>query len=144
MIKELIMLFKKKQGFTLTELLIAVAVLALLAAVAIPSYNKQIQKTRRADAKAALLELAQRQETYYSDWNSYTVTIANLGWGGGNVSKEGHYDLAIPAANARTFTATATAKGAQLKDTDCKVLQIDNTGEKTSKNSGGAASTDCW
>lgn len=137
------MLFKK-QGFTLTELITTVAILALLAAVAIPSYTKQIRKTRRADAKAALLELSQRQETYYSDWNRYTATIANLGWGSGNVSKEGFYTLSIPSANTRTFTVTATATGTQLKDTDCKVFQITNTGQKTSENSGGTPTTECW
>jgi type IV pilus assembly protein PilE len=138
------MLFKKNQGFTLTELLITLAILGLLASIAIPSYTKQIRKTRRADAQAALLELSQRQETFYSDWNSYTMTIVSLGWGNGNVSKEGYYDLAITAANARTFTATATAKGTQAEDTDCSVFQITNTGEKTSTNSGGTASTECW
>jgi len=142
------MLSKKNQGFSLTELLIVVAILALLAAIAIPSYNMQIRKTRRADAKAALLELSQRQETYYADWNSYAATIVNLGWSRATdnnyYSKEDFYQLAITSASARAFVMTATAKGAQLKDTECRILRIDNTGAKTATDSTGADSTDCW
>ena len=138
------MLFKRNQGFTLIELMIVVAIIAILAAIAFPSYSDYVRKTRRSDAKASLLELAQREETYYSDWNSYTATIVNVGWNSNALSKEGHYDMAITTANAVGFTATATAKGDQLKDTDCKILQINNAGAKTSTNSGGAASTDCW
>jgi type IV pilus assembly protein PilE len=59
------------QGFTLTELLIAVAIVGILAAVAYPSYLEQIRKTRRADAEAVLMQAAQFMERIYSESGCY-------------------------------------------------------------------------
>ena len=95
-------------GFTLTELLIVVAVISLLAAVAYPSYQKQVQAGRRAEAKAALTEIAQRLERFYTENNTY-LNACLAGTSGctaattiyASASENGHYALSLRPTAAR-------------------------------------------
>ena len=77
------------QGFTLIELMIAVAIVGILAAVALPSYQRSIMKGRRVDAKAATLDLAAREERYFSVNNTYTNSAVSLGFRWHRVSAGG-------------------------------------------------------
>jgi type IV pilus assembly protein PilE len=118
------------RGFTLIELMIAVAVVAILAMIALPTYTAQMVKGRRSSAEAALLDIAQREQQYLLDVRSYSA-LATL-----NttipVDVSTYYTIAIvPAAGPPpTFTASATpiAGTAQAGDV---VLTINNTGVKT-------------
>ncbi|MBV8031522.1 MAG: prepilin-type N-terminal cleavage/methylation domain-containing protein [Betaproteobacteria bacterium] len=67
---------RRKAGFSLIELIFVVAIIGLLAAVALPMYTKQIQKSNRAQAKARMLQAAQLIERFYSDNNSYLVDVS--------------------------------------------------------------------
>jgi len=69
-------------GFTLVELVIVMAIVAILAAIAVPSYREYVLRTNRALAKNALSDLAQRQENYYVDHKGYAIDIGRLGFGG--------------------------------------------------------------
>ncbi|WGZ93030.1 MAG: type IV pilin protein [Candidatus Thiothrix putei] len=132
----------RNQGFTLIELMITVAIVGILAAIAYPIYTASVQKSRRADAKVALMEIAQREESYFLRNRSYGDTTA-LGYG--TSSPDGHYTLSI-TASATAFTATATAATGkpQAHDAPCKVLTLNNRGVKAAKDSSDAASTVCW
>ena len=66
-------------GFTLIELMITVAVVGILAAIAYPSYQDSIRKSRRADAKSALLDAAHRQERFFTENNQYTNVLVAPG-----------------------------------------------------------------
>src|SRR3954469_13542635 len=70
-------------GFTLIELMITVAIIGILAAVAYPAYNSSVRKARRADAKTALLDLAQREERFMSTANTYSDKPSDLGYPNG-------------------------------------------------------------
>jgi len=129
------------KGFTLIELMIAVAVVGILAAIAYPSYQDSVRKSRRADAKSALLDAAQREERVFTENNQYTAT---LGTGGLNLSAtttDGYYTLAITnaAANAAgristyTITATPVAGTTQAKDTTCSAFSVNQIGVKCVK-----------
>lgn len=139
---------KKNTGFSLIELLIALAIVAILAAIAIPSYNSQIQKTRRSDAITSLTRAASMQERFYMRNNSYTGVVADLG---GAQSPEGYYTLAVDITacpngqpDGSCFTLTANPAGPQVSDTHCAVFTLSDTGLKAAADSGGVPQTDCW
>jgi type IV pilus assembly protein PilE len=137
-------------GFTLIEVGIAGAILGILVAIALPSYLDGVNKSRRADAKAALLDLSARQERFMAQTGTYSTAIsANSGLNlGRTTSADGYYNLAAAACSggaiANCFSLTATATGAQIRDTDCAIFSVDNRRQKTSKNKAGSTTTDCW
>ncbi|MEH6911052.1 MAG: type IV pilin protein [Oceanicoccus sp.] len=136
----------KPMGFTLVELLVALAIVGILAAIAIPNYQSSVQKSRRADGKVALTQAATLQEQWFFQFNVYTDDVTNLGSSGATLtSPEGNYTITAATANSGSeFTLTATATGTQLDDSRCRELSLAHTGQKTSRDSGGGTSTDCW
>ncbi len=143
------------RGFTLIELVIAILVVAILAAIAIPSYSYAIEKSRRTDARTAVLDLAAREQRYYSLQNSFTTSFVALGYASaaqGNPTSvtvgSGYYSVTLGPATPTdppTFTVTATAIGSQLDDTACRTFTVDNTGlQKAYDASGNDNTATCW
>ena len=151
---------RKDSGFSLIELMIVVVIATILAAIAIPSYNSSIRKSRRTEAKTALTDLAAREERYFATQNVYTndpVALKYVASGAWPVAIGNYYSIssvvvtqaaASPTATTPgtyTLQITPTAGSTQLKDTSCQTFQVDQTGKQTSLNSGGADSTaTCW
>ena len=150
-----------QQGFTLVELLIAMVIASILAAIAIPSYSSYILKSRRTDAKSALLNLASLEERYFSTTNTYTGAPANLGYPAGTAVpfpvSNGYYNItainlipAAPPANATsagtpaTYTITATAIGTQANDAACATFTISSAGQQTATGTDPNPNVDCW
>lgn len=127
-------------GFTLLELMITLAIIAMLAAVALPLYQNQVQKARRADAIQALEYAAARQEQHYFQHQRYSDAIAELG---GSRSPDGHYVLSVTlASNGQGYTLTATASGPQQQDSQCGSYTLNQVGERKITGTGGVAT--CW
>lgn len=142
---------RRMTGFTLIEVMITVAIIGILSAVALPSYQSYIQKSRRTEARTILMDAASKQEQYILNFRTYTTSMTALGYAASPATSEtGLYSVSAAAGGcgsiARCYTLTATAvtgKG-QDKDTKCKSFSLDSTGAKTSKNASDAATTDCW
>lgn len=134
----------RQTGFTLIELIIAVAIVGILASFAVSTYQSSILKSRRADAKVTLTTLAQKQERYYTQEMNYADSLDDLIGESTLESDEGFYDITLSGSDT-TFTLTATAKGTQADDTPCNTFTMTHTGLESSANTGGEDSTDtCW
>jgi len=125
----------KAKGFTLVELMIVVAIIAILAGIGFPSYQQYMRETRRSDAYAALARMADLQERFYLQNKTYTTDITQLG---GANSAEAYYSLSVPAADSNTYTlqADAVAGGPQASDAGCTTMNLNQAGTKTP--------TACW
>jgi len=159
----------RPRGFTLVELMVAVAVVAILAAIAIPSYSAYVVRGKRAQAKAALLQAAQFLERNYSSAGCYDFSdapscLARKPVGAGTAvapsNTTSDYAMAFGALPAGTlpgqgFTLTATpcgafaggcAGGSTFTDAECGTFTLDNTGAKGALAGAAAAAVaqQCW
>lgn len=147
----------RQRGLTLVELMVVVAVMAVIAAVAYPLYTNQVQKSRRADAKIALETIAMAQERFYTingrfsdDYTElYTGTLAagaGLAWPCTDTdtcsTAKGYYVVDIRhVTDDQDFEVEATKSGIQAGDDDCAEFTLNQLGVKTATDGG---STSCW
>lgn len=119
-----------RNGFTLVELMIVVAVVAILTAIAYPSYVEQVNKSRRAEGKSAILQTASLQERFYTLNNTYSTTLA---------ATSTHYTITVTNAVADQFVVTAVPI---FIDEKCGTLTYDQLGTQTV--TGSADPAYCW
>ena len=131
---------RRVAGVTLIELMIVVVVVAILGAIAVPSYRQYTIRAQRTEAKSALLQLQTNQERWYLQNNQYTDDPEDLGFAG-DLTENGVYTIAIAAAGgslAQGYTATATptaaggSNGVKMTDDDeCTQFTINSQGART-------------
>ncbi len=128
-------------GFTIMEIMIAIAILAILVAIAVPSYFSYIEKARRTDAMHTLLSIQLAQEKYHITNGTYG-TLAQV-WGGVTASQEGYYTLSISSLSGSSYTLTATAGSLQSGDSEgataCSPMVLTYANGTTTKTP-----TACW
>lgn len=152
---------RRQFGFTLMELMIAVAIVGILAAIALPSYQAYVLRSNRTAVKTFITDVLSRQESFYSDRKSYATSLSALGLSANTVGvgRDGSqsatgtvYNVSLGGAATAcsagaSGTATTTAfmifavpTGAQVADTRCGTLCLSSTGYR---GASGTA-TDCW
>ncbi len=137
-------LYRRSRGFTLIELMIVVAIAAVLAAIALPAYFGSVRKSRRADAITALNQVAQAQERWRANNTTYTNVLTGAGLNVPNPSS-GFYTLAVAGNSATGYAATATAAGTQAADTRCTSLTLTlAAGTITYTSTGSSSAAQCW
>jgi type IV pilus assembly protein PilE len=153
------------QGFTLVELMVVVVVASILLAVAVPSYLSQIRQSRRTDARTAILDLAGREERYFStNASQYSNNPADLGYGAAawpTPVGSGYYQVTVcspacaPSAvvpPSYTVIAVPVPGSSQSNDTACQGFAVDSTGAQFAEaggawapaNPANAAAAACW
>jgi type IV pilus assembly protein PilE len=154
------------RGFTMVELMVVVVIASILLAVAIPSYMAQVRQSRRTDARTALLDLAGREERYFStNAASYTNTAASLGYAGFGVANpvgSGYYYVSNVCSPACAPSAVPTPSytiiilpvpgSSQANDTPCQGFAVDSTGAQFAETGGvwtqnlpaNASAAYCW
>jgi len=128
-------------GFTLIELMIAVLIVGIIAAIAYPSYQQHVYKARRAEAKAAITDVAQKLERWYSNQLTYVdgPTVPT--------QTPQYYSLAVNIVSTTQYTITATpiAGKAQAGDTQCASFKMNQSMIKSAKdNQGNDTTSACW
>lgn len=132
----------RQSGFTLIEALIALAVVAILASLAWPSFAGVLQRSRRIEATSALMQVQLAQERWRSAHASYAVDLPALGF---DTRLAAHYRLAITASGAHGYRVVATAIGMQAADTACRTLVLTlDAGRSVLGSSGSAPANVCW
>jgi type IV pilus assembly protein PilE len=130
---------KRPDGFTLVELVVAMLIIAILTAIAVPSYRYYSLKAKRSDAINTLSSDQSILERCYAQFLSYNNTNCGLVSGSfPQTSQKGYYTITAPTLTATQYTLTATATGAQAADTTCSFFTITQTNTQT------ASSTSCW
>lgn len=143
----------RQAGFTLIELMIVVIIAAILAAFAYPQYRDYVVRSNRAVAKSMLLQVADRQEQFFTDRKQYAADMTDLGYPAAAafavdrasdataaVEADSLYQIALTDATATTFTLTATPVNSQAEDAQCATMVLDQSGQRTSTPAGG----NCW
>lgn len=144
-------------GMTLVELIIVVAIIAMIAAFAIPNYQNSVIKSKRAIAQGELMEVLSRQEQAFVNNKAYATTLTGLGYPANPyyIDDQGNalsavagsiYEISFAAGSTATaFTLLATPKNAQASDSECGTLQLSNTGLKgVDTTTATGTATDCW
>ncbi len=145
---------KKLQcGFTLIELMVVIAIVAVLVTVAYPSYTDYITRSKRATAKSFLVRLADQQEHFFLDNKRYAIDLNELGYGNAfiTIDRQGNsipalaadriYAAGVINVTATSYLALAVPQlGQAINDTECANMMLDQAGFRS--NSG--AGTDCW
>jgi type IV pilus assembly protein PilE len=128
----------RPRGFTLIEMMITVALIAILLATALPSYRGHVRKSLRTEAQAYLMSVAGRQQQFLVDTRAYAATLDATGLvAPARVAGAYTLTLEVAAGPPQTFLLTATPKTDQSVE-PCGVLTLNQAGAKT------AAKAGCW
>lgn len=143
----------RQYGVTLLELMIVVAIIAIISAFAYPSYMQYVVSTKRTIATTALLRIADRQQLFFMDNKSFSNDLTEIGFGAnplvladdGNEAAAGDsdavYSISLSNVAATTYTITAAPLHGQAeRDTDCVNLTLTHAGARGNSGGGG----DCW
>lgn len=140
-------------GFTLVELIVVTAIVAVLTILVMPGYQEQLRNTRRGLGWAELMKVMARQEQFFLNHKRYAQTLTDLklpenpyvidshGIAGPRLSRGAIYLISLDVSE-HAYTLTATPQLDQAKDDICGVLSIDSSGRKHSTGEGAMGK--CW
>jgi type IV pilus assembly protein PilE len=125
----------RPRGFSLIELMVVIAIVAILATLALPSWQDYMLRARRAEVRTQLMQLSLAQERWRSSNTSY-ATAAQLG---NPVSS--YYTITVPSQSASAYTIRAVASGSQSADSQCIRIEIDQNSTLSSFNGDNSDTT---
>ncbi|MGB0513331.1 MAG: type IV pilin protein [Wenzhouxiangellaceae bacterium] len=132
----------RNAGFTLVELLVAMAILGIVLGVAIPNYRQWVLESGRSEAMSVLMQGAQTLERCFTRYSAYNDGNCALGAGDTVMSENNKYQLTVSTVTANTFSLTAAPQGKQAEDTKCGSFTLSNTGARGVST--GTDPAECW
>lgn len=129
------------KGFTLIELVVAMVIIAILAAIAIPNYTDYIRRSNRSDARGQLLQAGLWMERFRTERGTYVGAALPGGLQQSPSTGTSRYNIAVGGLTATTYTLTATPVGTMAGDA-CGNLVLNNLGQRT--RTGAAPLVLCW
>lgn len=145
---------KYLRGFTMIELMITLVILAILAAIAFPSYQESVLKAKRTEGRAALMKTMQQQERYYSLHTTYLAfssasidaNESRFSWFSGENAQTSFYEISAQSCKEKTLRECVLLKAqpgtskvnAKYRDPKCETLSLTSSGEKM------AGADGCW
>ena len=140
---------RSSRGVTLVELMIAVAIVGILAAIAYPSYQAQVRRGNRTDGKTELMEASQELEKCFTRFGRYRQAAAgqciaydNIATAPGRASETGRYLITFGGVTDTTYTMVATLQPGRGTDPECLTLTLTQDGTRGNTGTGTAAT--CW
>lgn len=124
-------------GFTLIEILIAVAIVGILAAISIPMMDDYVNRSRRAEAVGLMGEMQLRLERWRAENPSYDFSDSADEFGA--LPSSTYYTIALEEGDATSYTLKATARGAQVRDSECAAMTLAVDGNTETRTP-----ADCW
>ncbi|MEY2855114.1 MAG: hypothetical protein RL030_2246 [Pseudomonadota bacterium] len=134
---------KRQRGVTLMELMTVVGVIGILSAIAYPAYVEQARRGKRASAKAMLTEVLQNEERFYSENNTFTITMADMGYGGGPYTSEnGTHTITLAAGPSGSIATSVSISAAPVAgDAKCGTMTLTST---QARSASGSEPAICW
>ena len=130
---------RSTRGFSLTELLIVIVIVGILAAIGLPAYQQYSRASKRSDAHEGLLRMAQLQERFFTDNNAYATNASQLGYAVDTPPTQGGYWTMSITSGGATYTLQAVPR-APHEDADCLTITLNSAGQQGSTPAGN----DCW
>lgn len=132
----------QQQGFTLIELIIVVAIVAIISAIAVSNFGQNVVAANRVDGRTALLNTATSLEKCKSIYGTYNNNNCRISDGDSIDSPDGLYTVSVDTTTTTfTLTANPASGSAQNNDDDCTSIILDHLGRQTGT---GADSSVCW
>jgi type IV pilus assembly protein PilE len=124
------------RGMTLVELLVVLAIIAILLTIGIPTYRNYILKAQRTEAMESIVLLQLKQESYRKHQISYG-TLSEIG--GAAASASGKYNLTVSNNSAAAYTISAAAQGGQAADSACATMSLTSSNGSVTRSP-----AQCW
>lgn len=132
----------EQAGFTLLEILVAIAIVATVVGSAIPSYQRYLDRAARNDARVGLLKLAADQQTYFLRNGRYAVDLGELGSNAATMlTTNGRYRLSVLSTSGEGFVVRAALVMPDRERRHCAWFEMD---QRQHKWAGPAGAQECW
>jgi type IV pilus assembly protein PilE len=130
----------KPRGFSLVELLIVIVIVGVLAAIGLPAYQEYTRKSKRSDAQQGLTRMAQLQERFFTDNNTFAANATQIGFASNTPATTGGYWQLSIVSGGPTYVLQAVPNPGQHADADCLTITLDSSGVRGST----PGTADCW
>ena len=130
-----------QRGVTLLELMIVVTIVGILAAIAFPSYREQVKKGNRAEARALMYEVLQKEERFFSDNGTFTTNLNALGYPAVLYNSHNSHTIAVAVGTTGLLTTSLNIVATALDDAKCATLTL---ASNQSTSATGTSPTTCW